>query len=206
VGAIAGDSKVWVTVDRGANWTARTGPAIGNAIGYQPIEAGASAYITWTPYGRLLISTGGRLATADGDLYYSDDLGVNWTKATVPSPAPNRNWNVQLFRVGGFGPYFMLYGDEATGAALSALLRSDNHGVSWTNVLTPNTSENFAGLEYDPLSDTLLLSTATHVYGLSPSGSDDIANWSDMTANFYSIAVNEYVFQPLAFVGDPASA
>lgn len=207
VGAIAGDATVWVSVDRGVTWTARTGPALGNAITYQPLTTGASAYIVWTPYGRLIISTGGRLATADGDLYYSDDLGVNWTKSTVPSPAPNRNWNVQLFRIGGFGPYFMLYGDEASGAAASALLRSDNHGVSWVNVLTPTTSEFFAGIEYDPLSDTLLLSTPSHVYGLNPAASDDASDWSDITANFYSLALTgQYVFQPFAFIGDPASA
>lgn len=207
VGAIAGDANVWVSVDRGANWTSRAGPAIGNAIGYQPLTTGASAYIVWTPYGRLIICTGGRLATADGDLYYSDDLGVGWTKSTVPSPAPNRNWGVQLYRVGGFGPYFMLYGDEATGAAASALLRSDNHGVSWVSVLTPTTTELFAGLEYDPVNDTLLLSTPTHVYGLNPAASDDVNNWGDMTANFYTIALSgEYVFQPFTFVGDPAAA
>lgn len=207
VGSVSTDATVWVTQDRGVTWAERTGPALLNTISYQPIASGSSAYITWTPYGRLLISTGGRLSTADGDLYYSEDLGVNWTKATVPSPAPNRNWNVQIFRVGGFGPYFMLYGDEATGAAASALLRSDDHGVSWHSVLTPTTSENFAGIQYDPLTDTLLLSTPTHVYGLSPSASDDPDDWSDQTANFYTIALTgQYVFQPFAFVSDPAPA
>lgn len=204
VGAIGSNANVWVTQDRGVSWASRAGPALLNTISYQPIVSGSSAYIAWTPYGRLLISTGGRLSTADGDLYYSDDLGVGWTKATVPSPAPNRNWNVRLFRVGGFGPYFMLYGDEATGAAASALLRSDDHGVTWINVLTPNTTELFAGLEHDAVTDTLLLSTPSHVYGLSPSNSDDIGDWSDLTNNFYSVALTgQYIFQPFAYVGDP---
>jgi hypothetical protein len=199
----------WVCVNAsGASptWTQHVfAPGIDNGIIYPPNSAAfLTGRVIWTPYSRILWSLGTRGSHNTGDLYYSDDLGASWTQSTVTAPSPNVGGSAHLFRILIFGPFFALWVDE-TGAA-TALLRSDNYGISWVEVTTPDTSELWGGLEYDPITNSLLLSAAGKVWSLTPASSNPLTtDWVDVTANFYSISAGQQIEQPLAYVYDVPS-
>lgn len=205
-GAQSSTGYTWKTTDRGVNWTQSAGPALQNALVYRahdvPGAGVKSQCVTFSPYGRLIWSTGGR--TADGDVYYSDDYGATWTKSDYDVTPPLAEGMVHLLRCGPFGPYYTLH--FGRNASSTPIFRSDDHGVHWVAVAPPDVSDDYNGIGYDPLSNTVLFhrDDTSEVWGLDPASGD----WADLTSNYNSVggSVPGVVVQPLTFVGDPPSA
>jgi hypothetical protein len=199
-------SFTWKTTDRGANWTQAAGPGLQNGLVYvdhsSPSAGFKSQCVTFSPYGRIIWSTGGRTAT--GDVYYSDDFGATWTQAAYDVNPPFGEGMMQMLRCGPFGPYYTVH--FSRNAATTNIFRSDDHGAHWVAVPEPDSDlGGYNGIGYDPLNNTVLFhrNDASEVWGLDPVS----GVWSDLTYNYNSIGgAAGPVTQPLTFVGDPAVA
>lgn len=194
----------WKTTDRGATWAQAAGPALQNGLVYfdhsTPSAGFKSQCVTFSPYGRLIWSTGGRTAT--GDVYYSDDYGATWTQAVYASNPPFGEGMMQLLRCGPFGPYYTVH--SGRNASTTPIFRSDDHGVHWVAVAPPDSDDAYNGIGYDPLQNLVIFhrDDPAVVWGLDPVSGE----WSDLTANYTALAATGAVTNPLAFVGDPPDA
>ncbi len=196
----------WKTTDRGATWAQAAGPAMQNGLVYvdhsSPSPGLKSQCVVFSPYGRLIWSTGGRTATPD--VYYSDDFGATWTLSTYDVSPPFNEGMMQMLRCGPFGPYYSVH--SGRNGAASNIFRSDDHGVHWVAIDPPdNNDDPYNGIGYDPLNNVVLFhrDDAAEVWGLDPVTGD----WSDMTFNYNTLGgAAGPVTQPLTFVGDPADA
>lgn len=194
----------WKTTDRGVTWAQAAGPALQNGLVYHAHNAPSpglkSQNVVFSPYGRLIWSTGGRTATPD--VYYSDDYGATWTNAIYAVSPPFGEGMVHLMRCGPFGPYYSLHFDR--NAASTPIFRSDDHGAHWVAVAPPDADDDYNGMAYDPLTNVVLFhrDDASEVWALDPVSGE----WTDVTYNYNSLGANGPVTQPMTFVGDPADA
>ena len=122
VGGSGAANVLGTTLDGGTNWTLTA--AIGEAVTYTPWAV--------TMHDRNVLFIVGQDTAGNGEVWYTNDAGANWTQRVLPMPAGMTSMP-NLFDIERQDRYCMFIVGEAQvgGVAYGAMWRTVNGGTDW---------------------------------------------------------------------------
>lgn len=151
---LGGDANLMVTTDGGATWIATLVLSIGVVL---------LPRLAWIGGRLVLVRDGGTAMRID----VSDDDGATWTTKFSKVTGAGSSLDVDIIRAGSTGALFAFVGE---GAPTGVLVRSLDHGDTWTEIgafptagISPVSVGNTNAMAYDLLTDSLYLTFQNEV-------------------------------------------